>query len=158
MTSEDKFFIDSLVSDVYDLMGQPASTVDEKAKLGDVVDAMVRNPLSRKVYVVDAEGKVLGVVDAETVLKLLGYRVGVQRNAGISVFGFLRDTLKENVVDLMRTVRPVTPESKLTAALRIMLDDHMTDLPVVDDNGRLIGELISMEMLTRARTLFQREK
>jgi CBS domain-containing protein len=158
MSSEDKFFIDSLVADVYDLMGQPASTVKENAKLGDVVDAMIKNPLSRKVYVLDAEGKILGVVDAETVLRLIGYRVGVQRNAGISIFGFLRDTLKENAVDFMRKVRPVSKDTKLTTALQIMLDDHMSDLPVVDGEGHLVGELISMEMLTRARTLFQREK
>lgn len=158
MSSEGKFFIDSLVADVYHLMVQPASTVEEDAKLGDVVDAMIKHPLSRQVYVVDGEGKVLGAVDAETVLRLLGYRVGVQRNKGISAFGFLRDTLKERAVDVMREVRPVTKDTKLTAALQIMLDDRMADLPVVDDQGRLVGELISMDMLKRARTLFQREK
>ncbi|MEI6795871.1 MAG: CBS domain-containing protein [Methanomassiliicoccales archaeon] len=158
MSAKDKLFIDSLVADVYDLMGQPAATVGVEAKLGDVVDVLIKDPLSRKVYVVDAEGKLLGVVDAETVLRLIGYRVGIHRNAGISVLGFLRDTLKENAVDFLRKVRPVTKDTKLTAALQIMLDDNMADLPVVDDHGRLVGELMSMELLTRARTLFQREK
>jgi CBS domain-containing protein len=158
MNSDDKRFMDSLVADVFEMVGQPASTVTENAKLGDVVDAMVKHPLSRKVYIVDPEQRVLGVVDADTLLKLIGHRVGVQRNAGLSVIGFLRETLKENAVDFMHKVRPVTKDMKLTAALQIMLDDKVADLPVVDADGKIIGELISIEMLSRAGSLFQREK
>jgi predicted transcriptional regulator len=158
MSADDKRFLDSSVADVFEKVGQPASIVDEKAKLGDVVDAMVKNPLSRKVYVVDKEQKVLGVVDADTVLKLIGHRVGVQRNAGLPVFSFLTETLKENATDFMRKVRPVTRNTQLTAALQIMLDDKMADLPVVDENGRIIGELISIEMLSRAGRMFEREE
>ena len=117
-----------------------------------------RTRFPRKVYVVDTERKILGVVDAETVLKLIGHRVGIERNAGISFLSFLKDTLKEDASDFMRNVRPVTKTTKLTVALQIMLDDHMADLPVVDENGQLIGELVSMEMLLKARSLFQREK
>jgi CBS-domain-containing membrane protein len=119
---------------------------------------MVKNPLSRKVYVVDQQQKLQGVVDADTLLKLVGHRVGVEKNAGLSIIGFLKDTLKENAIDFMHKVRPVTRETKLTAALQMMLDDHVADLPVVDSEGKVIGELISIEMMSKARGLFQREK
>ena len=36
-----------------------------------------------------------------------------------------------------------------------MLDQHMNDIPVVDDDGKLLGELNSLELFAEARGLFE---
>ena len=48
----------------------------------------------------------------------------------------------------------VKPKNKLTEALFRMLDEHMNDIPVVDDNMKLLGELNSMELFAQAKDLF----
>jgi CBS domain-containing protein len=45
---------------------------------------------------------------------------------------------------------------KLTRAIEIMLEEHVNDLPVVDGDGRLIGELVSLELFLKGKELFEK--
>ena len=56
---------------------------------------------------------------------------------------------------MIEKVPSVKRSDKLTKALQIMVEDHFTDLPVVDDDGKLIGELNSFEIFTKGRELFE---
>jgi CBS domain-containing protein len=155
MPAAEKHFIDLSVGDVYELIVKDASQVPKSAKIRDVIDEMTRNPVSRKVYVVDQEGNLAGVVRTESILKLIGFRVGVRENTALSFYRFLKDTLKEDVEQIMEKPRPVKKVTKLTEALRLMIELHSNDLPVVDDTDKLIGELVSLEMLEKGRQLFE---
>jgi len=155
MAYSDKKFSGVLVGDVFEQVVLKPSTVGPDAKIRDVIEKMEANPLSRKAYVVDGENKYLGTVSSETVLKLLGYRVGVKDGSGLSFYHFLRDALKEDVASVMKKGRVVTKEMPLTKAMEIMMEDHLNDLPVVDDEGRLIGELVSLEIFIKGKELFQ---
>ncbi|OPY32012.1 MAG: CBS domain protein [Methanomassiliicoccales archaeon PtaU1.Bin124] len=147
-------FVDTLVGDVYDTIVTP-SRVKADAPLREVVELMIANPRSRKAYVIDDNGLYIGTVSTETILRLLGYRVGVKDGSGLSFYHFLRDAMKEQVKDVMVRGRTVTKETKLVKALGIMLEDHLNDLPVVDADGKLIGELISLELFIKGRNLFK---
>ena len=150
-----KGFSDLLVSDVYDLVIKEPSIFKAGSKIRLVFDEFLKNPVSRKVYVVDEEGKLVGAVTTETLLQLLGYRVGVREFAGHSLWNMFRDVLKEDVDKVFIKVPPVKQTDKLTKALQIMLDNHVNDLPVVDAEGKLIGELNSMEIFLKGRQLFE---
>ncbi len=155
MPKTEKRFEDVLVDDVFDKFVLKPSLVGKSATIAMVVDQMLANPLSRKVYVTDAEGRYIGTVSTETVLRLMGYRLGVREYGGTSFLRFLKDTLKENAEDIMVKGRTVTRETKLSAAMKIMIDDHLNDLPVVDGQGRLIGELVSMELFMAGKKVFE---
>jgi CBS domain-containing protein len=150
-----KSFSDLLVEDVYELMVKDPSTLNEGAKIRQVFDEFLNNPVSRKVYILNDEGKLLGAVNTETLLRLLGYRVGVREFANWSLWRLMRDMLKEGVEGVITKVPTVKRSDKLTKALKIMVEDHFTDLPVVDDEGKLIGELNSFEIFTKGRELFE---
>ncbi len=155
MPKTEKRFEDVLVDDVFDRFVLKASQVGRDSTIAMVIDQMLANPLSRKVYVTDAEGRYAGTVSTETVLRLMGYRLGVREYGGASFIRFLRDTLKENAADIMVKGRTVTRETKLTAAMKIMIDDHLNDLPVVDGDGKLVGELVSLELLLAGKKVFE---
>ncbi len=144
-----------LVDDVFEKFVLKPSQVGKGATIGMVIDQMLANPLSRKVYVTDAEGKYVGTVSTETVLRLMGYRLGVREYGGASFIRFLLDTLKESADDVMVKGRTVTREMKLSAALKMMIDDHLNDLPVVDSDGRLVGELASLELFLAGKKVFE---
>jgi CBS domain-containing protein len=156
MPAAEKHFIDLTVGDVYEFV-KGASQVPKSAKIRDAIDEMMRNPVSRKVYVVDQEGNLAGVIRTESILRLMGYRVGVRENVGLSFYLFLRDTLKEDVEQIIEKPHPVKKETKLTEALRLMIELHSNDLPVVDDTDKLIGEVISLEMFVKGRQLFDKQ-
>jgi CBS domain-containing protein len=155
MPKTEKRFEDVVVDDVFDKFVLRASQVGRGATIAMVIDQMLANPLSRKVYVTDAEGRYVGTVSTETVLRLMGYRLGVREYGGDSFIRFLRDTLKEKADDIMVKGRTVTRDMKLTAAMKIMIDEHLNDLPVVDGDGKLIGELASLELLMAGKKVFE---
>ena len=157
MSGSEKKLIDTLVGDVYDLVVEEPSRIKKDGQIKDVIEMMLQNPVSRKVYVVDDDGKLVGMVNTETVLRLIGYRVGVWELGVMSFYRFMRDMFKEEVSTLFSPTRSVTRETKLTEALSIMVQDHVNDLPVVDPDGILIGELVSLEMFLKGKDLFGRE-
>ncbi len=152
--NQGKSFSDTTVGDVAGLVSKEPTQVQKNAKIRDAIDLMLKNPVSRKVYVIDVDGNLVGAVTTETILKLIGYRVGVQENLDIEFYRFLRDTLKENVEEVVAKVKPIKKETKLTEALRLMIELHVNDLPVVDDDYKLIGELSSLELFAKGRELF----
>jgi CBS domain-containing protein len=147
---------DIKVKDVYELLvGKPAIVKDD-AILKDAVEAMTLNHISRKVYVTDSEGKLLGMISMETMLKKVGYRVGVREEGMISFFKFVTGIFKENVSEFMKDPISVTNENKVLDALKIMVENHLNDLPVIDDEGKIIGELNSLEILEEAKKIFDK--
>ncbi|UCF07847.1 MAG: CBS domain-containing protein [Thermoplasmata archaeon] len=145
---------DLKVGEAYETMvGKPA-VVGEETILKEAVDAITQNLISRKVYVVDAEGKLKGVVTIETLLKQVGYRVGVRESGVISFFKFLSGVFKENVTEFMEKPVTITNDHKVLDGLKKMVEYHLNDLPVVDDEGRIIGELNSLEILLHAKKIF----
>ena len=153
-----KRFEELRVADVHDSISKRPPTVQKSATVGDAIDAMLTNPLSRKVYVIDVEGNLVGVVTSETVLKLVGYRVGVRENSARAFLGLLRDTLKEGVEQVMQKAKAVKESSPLKEALYLMLENRLTDVPVVDDDHKLMGELISLELFEAVKDLFPRSE
>ncbi len=145
---------DLKVKDVYETMvGKPA-LVYENAQLKDAVEAMTVNHISRKVYVIDADGKLLGMISMETLLKQVGYRVGVRETGVISFLKFVTGIFKENVTEFMETPVTITGEHKVLDALKKMVEYHLNDVPVIDEDGKIIGELNSLEILVQAKQIF----
>ena len=144
-----------LVDDVFDSLVVKPSQVSTGTTIAPIIDQMLANPLSRKVYVTDAGGVYLGTVSTETVLRLMGYRLGVREYGSLSFLRFLMDTLKETAEDVMVKGRTVTRDTKLSSAMKIMIEDHLNDLPVLDKEGRLVGELSSLELFLAGKKVFE---
>ena len=155
MTRSEKRFEDVTVGDVFDKVVLKPSQVQRGATIGTVIDQMLANPLSRKVYVTEEDGRYAGTVSTETILRLMGYRLGIREYGGMSFIRFLRDTLKERADEIMVKGRTVTRETRLPAAMRIMIEDHLNDLPVVDGANRLMGELVSLELFLVGKKVFE---
>ena len=127
----EKDFRDLTVEDIFEIISKPVS-VTEDAILKDAVEAITQNSHSRKVYVVDGEGKLKGVITIETLLRQVGYKVGVRETGVISFFKFLSGILKENVMEFTEKQDTITKRHKVLDALRMMVDYHLNDLQVID--------------------------
>jgi len=154
MAQAEKAFIEQVVRDVFEDSVRKASVVKRGAKLREAIDRMLENPETRKVYVVDDQEKLVGMVTTEVMLRLIGYRVGVRETGAVSFYRFLKDILKEDVEGVMVDAVKTTMDTKLVDALLMMLERHLNDLPVVDSEGRIIGELCSLDLFAKARYLF----
>jgi CBS domain-containing protein len=140
-----------LVGDIYQLIVGTPAYVKKSAKLRAAVEAMINVPYSQKVYVVDKDNKLLGTITIATLLRQVGYRLGARKPGVISFFKFLSEIFKESVEEFMEAPVDVTKNVKIRDALQLMVENRLNNLPVVDEKGRLIGELNSIEILREAK-------
>ena len=64
-----------------------------------------------------------------------------------------------NAADVMtRSVLSVTPDAPLVEAIRLMLDNHVSGLPVIDETGQLVGILTEGDLLRRGETGTERHR
>ncbi|HII40231.1 MAG TPA: CBS domain-containing protein [Thermoplasmata archaeon] len=150
----ERFETATAIGDVFDVIVTQAETVPEEGTLRDAVDAVLRSSTTRKAYVVDGDGKLKGVIGIETLMRLVAYRAGERPAGVISFFRFVRDMQSEGVRGFMDRSKPVTRETKIVDLVRMVVDEHLNDFPVVDPDGRLTGEVNTQHLLQVTRSLF----
>lgn len=154
----EKDILDLKVEDVYEILTGKPAMIREDAILKDAVIAITSDSNSSKVYVVDEAEKIKGTIIIETLLRQVGYKVGVREAGMISFFKFLTGIFHENVVEIMDKPVTVTKDDTIIDALQLMVEHHLNDLPIVDEEDRIIGELHSIEILKHTKSLFKAEE
>ena len=103
---------------VQDAMIQPVSITVDKS-INDCI-ALMREKRIDTIFVTDHNNKLLGFVDIEDINE--GYRKGM------------------DLIDLMnRDVYRIGVDSKLQDSVRTILKRNIRNIPVIDDNNKLIG-------------------
>jgi CBS domain-containing protein len=151
---EEKDLSDLLVDDVFTEFVVEPTVVRSGEGINKAIDAMIANPVTRKVYIVDEAGRLVGMIRTETLLRLVGYRLGVRKEGPVSLLKFFRDALKDDINEVMEDAIGIRQDMPMTDALSLMINHHLNDLAVVDEDDRLVGELSSLELFIRVRELF----
>lgn len=122
---------------VQDLMNRQVPTVLENASLNDAAIALLEHD-SAEVYVVNRGGVLKGVVPEYEVLKA-------------RLCGTHRD---ESIAGLItRTLQTVSPTSSAVAIASLFREGFRSAMAVVDDKGRLLGQIKRRELLWLLTTL-----
>ncbi|HIH00581.1 TPA: CBS domain-containing protein [Thermoplasmata archaeon] len=150
---DDKPISDIRVSDVIAEIGKTtkAATVSIDAHLKDAVEAMVEDSETRKVYVVDSDGKLKGTITLETLLRHGGYLLGVRKAGMTSFLKMLGEISTDKVTEVMHKPVKVLHNEMLVNVTRMMVEHHLNDLPIVDDNNILVGELNGLDILKASK-------
>ncbi|MCD4740240.1 CBS domain-containing protein [archaeon] len=128
------------VTDCYKELTLTATTIKEHASLQEVVNALVSDPRTRSVYVINDQEKLIGVITVKGVLEYLGRRHQDNLNS------LIRDALAKEARDLMESPINVTPETDMEEALNLAIDNMLEELPVCK-NGKVIGDLTCFEII-----------
>ena len=132
---------------VGELMRFDVPSVPADASLGEVLDKVTSTRLNRAI-VVDRDGRVLGIVtDADLLARLdPGGDTGVFEALTGRGKASPKTTLKAR--DLMREPAiTATPETPVAEAVQRMLQARRKVLPVVDNEGRLVGAADRADLL-----------
>ena len=138
--------MDSLVKDV---MTNEVVSVRETAEYKEIVAAMRKLHISA-LPVLDEEDRLVGVVsEADLLLKevgqgaLGGYLISTgRRGERAKAAGF-------TAAELMSSpALTIGPDDSVSSAARLMHDRHVKRLPVVDDEGRVVGILSRVDVLS----------
>lgn len=136
-----------MVGDLGEMAIRMPPTVQKSATIGQALDAMLSNPRSMNVYVIDVEGNLVGVVTSDSLMRHLATQVNIKQGDTRNLTELSGQILTEGVEQARLKPRPVKAETFLKDALSTMKDERLADLPVVDDDYKLVGELVGLELL-----------
>ncbi|HDJ26694.1 MAG TPA: CBS domain-containing protein [Aciduliprofundum sp.] len=132
--------------DVWDL-----PTIAEGEPLTSLLSILGRRGYA---YVLDEEGKLVGIVTAKDILHIIAPRGISYTLAGTS---YLRGISATKVGEIMRK-RVITARKgeKIKNILRKMRDFNVRRIPVVDEEGKLLGEVSLTSLLSLYAQLLHR--
>lgn len=141
----------ALVAEIYRLHGTASMTLPADSPLDDVINAFVRHPSSRGIFLVDSSQRFVCMVTRTDLLRWAHLQVTRgkgMRQTPIADFFRLIDAKKgKDLACRGQQAVSVKASDTLETALNKMLDYEEDLLPVVDNDGRVIGDLRLSEVL-----------
>ena len=136
---------------IEEVMNKYPVTIDKQAPISDVAELLVKYNLTA-VSVVDENNKLIGIItEGDLLYKKVRPHVPHYVNVlGASIYyngigeynSQFKKLLASSVDDLMtKEVITAKPETEVEEVVAVMLDKHLKSMPVVDEEGVLIGSL-----------------
>ncbi len=133
------------VKDIRNLITQEASIVKEDDPLLKVAEEIVRDPKTRAVYVVNNENKLVGIIPVIELVQYLYYEY-IPQEYVLYRFPVLLST-EATAKDIMLPPIYVHDHEDISQALIKMFKNNLKELPVVDDDMQVIGDLNILELI-----------
>ncbi len=141
------------VSDIRSLITKEASVVHPEDPLTRVAEEIVRDPKTRSVYVVDDEGKLLGIITVNLLIQFLYYPyIPVDLISYELPFLLSREP---KAGDIMQPPVWARDDESITDVLVKMFKHGLQELPVVDEEMRVIGDLNVLEFIDAWLSLYR---
>lgn len=129
---------------VSDVMTDKVFTISPEATLYEAADAMVGHRVRRLPVVTD--DNLVGIV---TVTDVLNYILAEEKHVEMLLYDVsIEEVLSKKVGEVMSpTVISISPSSDLGSAVDKLIQKDVSGLPVVSDDGRLVGMLSRIDVL-----------
>jgi CBS domain-containing protein len=137
------------IGEVRRLILENPVVITAERPLDELFQKMVEEPRTRRVYVVDGNGILEGSVRLYAVLRQLFPLVAATASGSHGTLEVVESYGATTVRDIMDAGSPsVRAETTVNEAVRLMISDGTNELPVVDDEGRVVGEVSFLEIVT----------
>lgn len=140
-----------LVEDAYRVHGMASVVVPEGTSLEEVVTRFAQGPGVRAIFLIDSRERFAGLITGIDLLKWVQARFfGGRRSGGIALGDVLRVVFATKAKDLARgdwRSLGVKPTDTLETALEQMITHKEGTIPVLDDEGKILGDLRLSEVL-----------
>ena len=133
------------VENVRHKISRRAALVFEDATIEKVVQVILKDPKTRCVYTIDKEGKLTGIITLTTLAKY-----ALRSSVPHPLWNFRTiDFVADHLAGTIKT-EPIFVHDRddLETAFQKMFNHDLEELPVIDENGKVIGNLDMLELLT----------
>jgi CBS domain-containing protein len=133
------------IKDIRMLVSPYPTFINKDATTDDVAKIMIGNHGLKTVYVLDNELKLLGAIKLKNIIR---QEFSDLLPNNFEYFGALDFIGRTTANDLMEPLVYVKEDDTLTTAFVKMYENDLDELPVVDNNLKLIGNIDLLELLT----------
>ncbi|HHE37056.1 MAG TPA: CBS domain-containing protein [Candidatus Cloacimonetes bacterium] len=137
------------VRDIDQLIIENPSVIDENSSLIDLLREIIKDTRSRHVYVVNKKNKLIGSVRLNNTIQYMFPATSLlQERENLQISSFMLYSSAKTVKDIM-TTNPsyVFEDTLLLEMIRIMIREKVNELPVVDKQHQVIGEVNFLEVI-----------
>lgn len=138
------------VKEVYTQITKAPSIIDENTNITEVKELFKKAaPIKRSLYVNNGKGKLAGIITIEDLLKAISVQKNAHQNVAVTKRSLYLYVSKETTAkDIMRGIVSVSLDDNLEDALNKMVKHDLDELPVIDGDGKVIGDLNAYEIIT----------
>lgn len=144
------------VGELFDPQNMQSTVISEDEPLENLISSLVRDSLSRGVFLVDSHQRFVGVITRSDLLKWAHLRFGREPGSGrvnISrqdIYRFVLSTKAREIARGDRRSLGVQLSDDLEIALNQMFEHDEIDIPVLDEDGKILGDLEISQVLLKA--------
>jgi CBS-domain-containing membrane protein len=134
---------------VKDLMSSKFVEVAEEDQISQVVVKIAKDKETMLACVLDEEGRLKGIITPKEVLRAVEIReFGTIRRPFFEGPEILHVLSSKYAKDIMSSPVSVNPEDSVDKAIDIMLDKGFYEVPVVDEQGKIVGLIDYFSIIT----------
>ncbi len=132
------------IKTVRSLITQNASTIRDTDDVMEIAKKMVEDPKTRSIYVLDKDERLVGIIPVQLFVQYLFYEYVPDEFLYYKVVMPLDEVRAK---DIMIPPVWVKDEEAIDSAFRKMAAHSIKELPVVDEDMKVIGDLNILELI-----------
>jgi len=136
-----------LVRNVYKTITLKPTVVSEDTELKDVIRAIINDPITRSVYVIDKRKRFVGYITVLQLLRLTHIRWGGTLPRREETKDIIKIETASKINKVMHSPIFVYEDDILLKVLGNMLEEKVQELPVINKNRQIIGDINCLEIL-----------
>ncbi|NVM23275.1 MAG: CBS domain-containing protein [Desulfobacterales bacterium] len=136
------------IGDLVEELGQrEIPAVYERAIVGEIIDAFVKSHHSRVLYVVDEEARLKGVISLGNLIRHVFF---LYHDPYVDTRNLISMAISQTAKDFMQREPLFCVESDdLEDVLQRMIKHNVKEIPVLDDEKRIVADLTMVDLLKR---------
>lgn len=140
------------VEDVYQIHGNATAPVPQDSPLEDIITRFAHEPALRALFLVDSRQRFAGVITRISLMKWVHSQLfgGRKELSPWEVLHFVVATKARDLAHSDWRSLAVKETDNLETALNLMIKYEEDVLPVLDDEGMILGDLRLSEVLAKA--------
>lgn len=144
----DDFFKKKYVKDIRSLIVENPAVISMNDNLDNLLAEILNDVRTRHVYVVDDNNKLVGSVRLNSLLGYLFPNVNISNNISSFMYNVNNSLEKDTAKDMMNK-NPffVYDDTKVIDMVKIMKNEKINELPVVNTEKQIIGEINLLEVI-----------
>lgn len=135
------------VSDICEFITREPATISVDSSPHELLQKMVSDPKTRHVYIIDYDKRIIGSVRLNSIIEYLFPYESFKRDKYL--YGGFNIFYKESIRDIMNeNFRYVYYSTPLSDMAELMIGERVNELPVVDTELHIIGEINMLEVIS----------
>ena len=139
-----------LISEIKDLIIKNPTIIFKDTKIKDIMSAIIEDSRSRHAYVVDNSGKLIGSIRTNNIIQYLFPTTYLKESQSLQISSYWEFSNAKTAEDIMnKNPNYVYEHTNIKKLITIMISEKINEVPVIDKNFKLVGEVNVMEIIAK---------